>query len=469
MPASIQNLYSQSRSLQAYSHALQVTGQNIASSADPNYHRQQVTLQSAQPGSLSSQLGSSVNTVVKDTRDPLIESQIRREQSGLGYQTEELGYAKQLELSLFPGNDGPLGVTAAGGDHVFNGLTRSLQAFFDSWVSLETSPSGQLEKQSVLGTAESLVDRFKVDAESLAELRATAEEGLAASVSKVNEIVAQVASLQERLSRLPSAQVSGRVELESMRDSLLSELSEYTSFTWSAPEGAPLAATLSVRLADGTNAALVTGSQVTDTLTGDATQVRLASSGARLAADDGRLGAQRQFLETELTEWENHWNLLAGEIGRVVNAVYNPDGIEGEDFFDADSLTAAGLRLSVTSASALRAGLPGESGKVVAERMGALLKADLNADFGSPIAGSFTDDLLDRQNMLARQIQRHGDGVSAQEKVVAFLEEEKSARSGVDLDAEVTQLIQFQRSFQATSRVLRALDEALLSFLSDIA
>ncbi|MFW6354107.1 MAG: flagellar hook-associated protein FlgK [Verrucomicrobiota bacterium] len=468
MPASIHNLYTQSRSLQAYTQALQVTGQNIASSAQKGYAKQQVVLQSNLPGSVPHMGGSAVNASIKDTRDALISSQIRREQGDLGYQEEHLGYAEQLELTLFSGSEGPLDLAAEGGAYLNRGLLSSLSTFLDSWADLEAKPDDTAARQSVLDSAGAMVDRFHSDAENLGELRGTVETAVEGSVARVNELLGQVASVQQQLSRLPGGQTTAKAELTTLREESLSELSEYIGFSFTDNAAAPLESSLTVRLADGTTAELLTGSQVNDTLNWDGADLSLTTAGTNLATDKGRLGAQANFLNDTLNEYENHWDLLAGEMVRVVNGLYNPGATPGEDFFVAGSGTAASIEVEVANATLLRAGTGG-TGNDIARSLAALAKADLAADHGSPItAGSFSDDLLERQNTLARRIASEQDAVSAQEKVVSFLEQEQQSRSGVDLDAEIAQLLQFQRSYQASSRVLRTLDEVLQTFLSDL-
>lgn len=467
MATSIQNLYTQSRSLQAYTQALQVTGRNIASSADPSYARQQVNMQSALPASVQNFAGTNVNTTIKDTRDQLVESQIWREQSDLNFSSEQLNYLKQIELSLFAGADAPLDVGADGGDYLSDSLLSTMADFFTAWGSLEASPNDASAKSAVYYNAQALVDRFNTDAESLGDIRSTIEQSVEAGVTDVNNLLSQVASLQEQISRLPEATTSARVELLNQRDKALSELSEYISFTWTDSRTSPLESTLSVRLDDGTTANLLTGSQVDDTLSWNGTAITLATGGGTLAAGRGSLGAQTKLLNEDLTQLENHWNLLAGEMVRIVNQTYNAAGTAGQDFFVAGSGTAASIRLEVADPSDVRAGTLG-NGNDIAAQLASLPSSDLNADYGSPILGTFSEDLLDQQSRLAQRINQTEDAVSAQEKVVTFLEQEKANRSGVDLDFEVTQLLQFQRGFQASSRVLRALDESIQTFLNDI-
>lgn len=467
MAASIHNLQSQARSLQAYTEALQVTGRNIAGSGDANYSRQDVTLQSTKTGSNSNRLGSSVSASVKSTRDQLVETQIWREQSELGFNKETLSYLERLEVELFSASSSPLAVTADGGEFLNQGLISYVNNFFSSWADLEASPHDTAAQQAVYDSAESLIDRLHLEADSLGDLKATISSGISKYVERVNDHLAAIGSLQQKLAGLPTGSTSAKAELISQRDQQLSALSEYIPFTWSENESSPLESRLNVRLADGTTANMITGSSVTDTLNWDGSSLSVASSGVGLVADSGKLGAAVRMVSNVIPQYENQRDGLAAQIGGMVNTVYNPAGTTGLNFFNPNTLfSASTISLEVADAGSIQAGTGG-TGNDIAGAIADLLEQDLTGIGG--FNGTISDVLLTTQDQLAREINAERDKVSAQETVMEFLQQEKDQRSGVDLDYEVTQLLQFQRSFQATSRVLRTLDDVMQTFLNDIA
>ena len=51
--------------------------------------------------------------------------------------------------------------------------------------------------------------------------------------------------------------------------------------------------------------------------------------------------------------------------------------------------------------------------------------------------------------------------MAGQDRVLTQLENQRDSFSGVSLDEEAVNMIQYQRSFQATARVIRTLDELL--------
>jgi flagellar hook-associated protein 1 FlgK len=286
-------------------------------------------------------------------------------------------------------------------------------------------------------------------------------------VETVNQQLSGIASIQAQISRLPTGSDAAKAGLISLRDQRLSELSEYISFTWTDNSASPLESSLSVRLTDGTTANLIQGSSVLDTLEVSGGSVVLANAGSTLVADGGRIGAANQLLQNELPVYTGQRDLIASELVTLVNGIYNPSGAEGQNFFDPDTATAASISLEVQSASAIVAGTDG-SGNDIAREIAAIRKQDLSSIGSGVFSGTFSDVLLNEQSSLAYKIDSARDSASAQESVLEFLEQEKSSSSGVDLDYEVTQLLQFQRAYQATSRVLRTLDEVMQTFLSDI-
>ena len=66
---------------------------------------------------------------------------------------------------------------------------------------------------------------------------------------------------------------------------------------------------------------------------------------------------------------------------------------------------------------------------------------------------------------LGAELQGSQRAVAQGELIVADLAERRGAISGVSLDEEVTNLIRFERAFQASARVLQIVDDLLNQLL----
>jgi len=69
------------------------------------------------------------------------------------------------------------------------------------------------------------------------------------------------------------------------------------------------------------------------------------------------------------------------------------------------------------------------------------------------------------QNEVGNNLSFINTEFSAKELVVKTLEEQIQQRSGVSLDEEFIRIIEFQRAFEASARIVRITDELLLTIL----
>jgi flagellar hook-associated protein FlgK len=75
--------------------------------------------------------------------------------------------------------------------------------------------------------------------------------------------------------------------------------------------------------------------------------------------------------------------------------------------------------------------------------------------------GEFTDMISNMNADLGNTLSDLNDNISHQETIETLLLDQRRAVSSVSIDEEVSDLMQFQRSFQASSRVLTTLDKML--------
>ena len=75
--------------------------------------------------------------------------------------------------------------------------------------------------------------------------------------------------------------------------------------------------------------------------------------------------------------------------------------------------------------------------------------------------GEFTEQISTMNTQLGNSLEDLNDNLEHQKTVETLLVEQRNAISSVSIDEEVADLMQFQRSFQASSRVLNTLDKML--------
>ncbi|MEJ6620558.1 MAG: flagellar basal body rod C-terminal domain-containing protein [Opitutae bacterium] len=75
--------------------------------------------------------------------------------------------------------------------------------------------------------------------------------------------------------------------------------------------------------------------------------------------------------------------------------------------------------------------------------------------------GEFTEQVSTMNTQLGNSLEDLNDNLEHQQTVETLLVDQRNAVSSVSIDEEVADLMQFQRSFQASSRVLNTLDKML--------
>jgi flagellar hook-associated protein 1 FlgK len=75
--------------------------------------------------------------------------------------------------------------------------------------------------------------------------------------------------------------------------------------------------------------------------------------------------------------------------------------------------------------------------------------------------GEFSKDISDINADIGNSLSDINDNIDHQKTIEDLLLEQRNAVSSVSIDEEVADLMQFQRSFQASSRVLNTLDKML--------
>jgi flagellar hook-associated protein 1 FlgK len=144
---------------------------------------------------------------------------------------------------------------------------------------------------------------------------------------------------------------------------------------------------------------------------------------------------------------------------------YRPDGTTGTMFFTgapSPDITARSIKLAVSEPGDVAASgttvLSEATNTMVGSRDGSV--ADKLGDFG--VSGTGADKAY--QNMIAElgvTSQMVGRRAEIQLNVTEQVDASRDAESGVNLDEEMTNMIKYQRGYEAASRVLTSIDEML--------
>lgn len=192
--------------------ALQVIGNNIANASTPGYSRQNVTLEQVQGQfSGSAYFGKGVElTGVNRSFDQFLTQNANTLGALSGSDSIRFKGLQQVE-TLFPLGEGSLGA--------------SVTKLMNVWVDAAAAPTDGAARTVVLNTMDELAKRFNDTQAQLEELRINATTQVSETVTRVNDLTARIANLNDQISRLQSG---NRIpnDLLDQRDLAIAELNQ---------------------------------------------------------------------------------------------------------------------------------------------------------------------------------------------------------------------------------------------------
>ncbi|MDY0383182.1 flagellar hook-associated protein FlgK [Trichlorobacter sp.] len=443
--------------LKLFQVAAEVTSENIANVNTPGYSRQRVLFETAPPTTHNGfPLGTGVRVqVVERYYDSLLQKQLVNAGTTSGYDSHKLGVLQQVEP-------------------VFNeiaqdGLGAAMNDFFSAWQDLSINPSGTAERQSVLAKAQIMVDQFHYVSRSITDAITIQNESLSPLVGDINKTLSDIAQLNGYIKN--TELVSGNAnEMRDQRDYLIRQLAENMQVSFVENDDG----TTDISYTDGSGTyALVTGTQA-GSLSLAANPVALPDGSTRydvqltdaggagpttLAPTTGKLGATVVMRDTVLQGYLDDIDALAAQVATDANGLHATgialDGTTtGLNFFDPATTSAANISLSgdvLGKPENIAAAQDNFSG----DNQNALAIARLNSVNGY----SLTYDAMVAQ--VGLDVQTSQTVVKQGEAFMKQLTTLRDSQSGVSLDEELANLIQYQRSYQASAKLITTATEMM--------
>ena len=195
--------------LKANQSGLALVAANVANADTPGYVRKTVN----QVAVAGNNAGISVNvSAIQRVLDTYVQRQLRVENSGAAYADKRAELFQQLQdIYGQPGSANTL-------ETVYNNFTNALQA-------LTTSPDDVAARSSVISAAQLVTQQLNQTSDSIQGLRGSAELGIADAVTKANQAMSQIATLNQRLAA-SSQSDSATATMMDQRDFYIDQLSQ---------------------------------------------------------------------------------------------------------------------------------------------------------------------------------------------------------------------------------------------------
>ena len=465
----LSSLVSTAGALNAFDRALAVTQNNVANSSTPGYVRQEQMLE-ALPFDPSGGLSGGVTAgEVQSARDQFADQAVRRETTLLGQAQQDVSSLGSLN-SLFD-------ISGK------SGIPKALSDLFNSFSAWAQSPADGVARQNVVSNAGEVAQAFQQTASQLTGLAQHAEQQIGQTVDAINHLVGQLAGFNAKV----MAGDSNDPGLDAEFHSTLEQLSQYVGISTIQQDNG----TVSV-LMNGQTALLVGNQQFqisavqkqpstpSPTYPGGRPPVEiLASDGTDVTSltTGGQLGSLLQYHNTLLASYlgnayqQGDLNAMAQQLADRVNQLLTAGNISGGPpsqpgvplfSYNAADPTSVGATLQVApgmTADQLAAIDPGppEVSNGTALALCALASPQSAAD---EIDGSSYNEYFGALAARAgRALDNANDQLSVEQSAVAQVKNLQQQTSGVSLDEEATEMIQFQRAYEANARLLTVLDQ----------
>jgi flagellar hook-associated protein 1 FlgK len=448
MPGLIRSLEIARRSLLAHQGALAVYGQNIANVNTPGYTRQRPELipgVSVPFGNLNWGTGVELAAISRQ-RDRYLDAEVARQKALRGQWTVLQEGLQRLEALV--------------GEPQENGLGEALDAFFSAWSALANEPESLPLRRLVVEEGSRLARRFKSMAGDMARVREDQNRRLEELASTLQEKLRELADLNLRIG---AAQMRGE-EAPSLRDRRGVLVEELVALTGGqAREGQDGQVVFTVgghNLVDGTQAVEIRAQRL---YSEQGPRVELRVGQTPLQFPSGEAAGVLELRDTYLPELSDALDRLARTLAAEVNRIHTM-GPSGVAFFQGEKASELTVAPELwEDPSLVNAGTTSESGRNdVAAALAALRDAGLpGLDGMTP--GSFWSGWVTRLGSVSR---RSREEQEAAERFVESLEAQREAKSGVNLDEELMNLVSSERAFQAAARLFATVDAMLEQLLN---
>ncbi len=452
------------RSMMNSQTALQTTGHNIANKGTEGYSRQRVELQTAEPtGFGNSRVGNGSKTVgVTRTNNSYLEKQIGKEQSSLGYYEGKSDAMTRVE-SVYNEQSG-------------KGINTHITDFFNSYRELSNNPESLATRTQVKETALALTQSFKRVNTQLTEIGHDIDQQVTTHIDEVNQMTGEIAQLNSKVQLVESSGAPANDERD-RRDLLVKKLGEKINIRWAEGKDG------TVTITAGNSALLVAGDDArklsvqstpeTDSKGegnvdifyqsakgGQTTKVTEQMNGGAIG---GLLDVRDKTITGLLQNMDNMAYSLAGDVNAVHSRGFDAYNRQGNDFFEmpmdvrhasADlQLTDHVTRDPLKIAAAGQTGSPGDNR--VANAISQLQFENIMPNETSTL-DEYYNSMVGEVGIQARKTQSSHE---SQKGIVDQLKNIRESVSGVSLDEETTKLIEYQKAFDASARLIKTADE----------
>lgn len=440
--------------------AIDITGNNIANVNTPGYSRQRLVIQQGQPvrvNNLTMSTGVTADPAIQRFYDQFLGAQLRDENERLGRWEAQQKALEKAELMFDEANE--------------YGLSSAMNEYWNAWQDLSNTPAGVAERTSLLSAGQFLATTFNQIYNNLSTLQQDIDTHVDGIAANINDMTDRIAVLNQKISQV---EITGHNanDFRDERDQLVFELAEMIDIN-SFEDGD---GNLNIDIANGKP--LVNGTSTWDLVTMDNAGVQdvfwQASDGSTVNITTNIAGGELKgwiesrdgLLNGYLTQLDDLANSIRNDVNTQHALGFDLNGNAGGTFFTGTGAVDMAVNAAIVADTDLIAaagpgeGLPGGNTNAIAM---ANLQNASSAALGGSTFGNYYSSLVGK---VGADVQAAEFNQGHQTIMVQSLESYRQEVSGVSLDEEMINLVQFQHAYNAAAKLITTADEMLESLLA---
>jgi len=445
--------------MNAHRRRLDIISENVVNVNTEGYSRQRVDLSAVDRASIGLWTGARHNTGgvestnIERTRDAILIGSARLQASQAENLTTEAEALARIETTL--------------GGLEPGGLRDQMDELWNSFDDLASSPDDPAMRNAVLQKAETLAQGFSRTTTQIDQIRTEQEASVADTVANINSLAEQIASMDRSILGTLTTNAHPNSMLDE-RDRLVGELSSLVNLEVTELETGQvrLAVDGQLLVSNGRANELTLRRELDPTLAPlGYDRLSVANpSGRELRITSGRLAAGLRTAHETVPDQRRAIDALIVDLADQANTVHSAgvglDGTTGNDLFDLGPDTGQ---------ISLSADVAGQPDKVAAAAGGAGLLDESNARDLAQLAEAADGPsslLVSALSNLAAQVdsaQTRAAGARTASDVALSM---ATSQSAVSLDEELIELMNAQRAFEASARLVNTIDEMLETLMS---
>jgi len=448
--------------------AMQTTSHNITNRSTEGYSRQRVE-QTTNPtvGEGNFRIGTGAKLAgINRMNNPWIEKQLEKENSSFSRLEEQVGGLARLESAL--------------NEQSVKGLSDTIGNFFNSFREIANTPESAVARTQVREAAVNLVSGLQLAKKQISDVKVDMNKSVEFNISEVNALAKELASLNLKIQDIEVGGHNIANDERDHRDLLLKKLSEKIDISYAEDVSTGM-----INVTAGKTAILVAGTTSNQLKTAENNngQVQiyneLSKGGTLLDITDqfrsGKVGAAIELRDGTTDTMINHLEDLAYNLTHEVNKAhaegfdrYNQTGFEFFEMKDkTQPFSIENLQLSdriiedvSRIAVASKANAPGDNtvANVIHNLQGRPLMEGGKYSFDD-----FYNAKVSEIGILA---QRSNSSFESQRNTLDQLKNIRESLSGVNMDEEAARMIEHQKSFEASARLIKTADEMMDTVLN---